>query len=45
MPQMTMWQSIVIITLFSIGVIVADELIHARRRRTRERERAGRPGH
>ena len=37
-PQMGLWESVVIVLLFSIGVIVADEIIHARRRRTREKE-------
>jgi hypothetical protein len=42
---MTLWQSVAIVVLFSIGVIVADELLHARRRRRREREQAAREGH
>jgi hypothetical protein len=42
---MTLWQSVVIVVLFSIGVIVADEVMHARRRRRREREQAAREGH
>ena len=45
MPQMTMWQSIVIVTLFSVGVIVADEIMHARRRRAKERQQGARQGH
>lgn len=45
MPQMTMWQSVVIVTLFSLAVIVADEIIHARRRRSKEREQGARQGH
>ncbi|HLK10355.1 MAG TPA: hypothetical protein VKW76_03145 [Candidatus Binatia bacterium] len=42
---MTLWESVTIVVLFSIGVIVADEVIHARRRRRREREQAAREGH
>ena len=42
---MTLWESIIICTLFSIAVIVMDEIIHARRRRRREREGAARVGH
>jgi hypothetical protein len=44
-PQMGLWESVVIVLVFSIGVIVVDEIIHARRRRAREREGAGRPPH
>jgi len=42
---MTLWTSIIIVTLFSIAVIVVDEIIHARRRKTREREGGVRVGH
>ena len=42
---MTLWKSIIIVTLFSIGVIVADEIIHARRRRAKERQQGARQGH
>jgi hypothetical protein len=42
---MGLWESVIIVTLFSIAVIVADEIIHARRRRNREREKAAREGH
>ncbi|MFN8545752.1 MAG: hypothetical protein U0807_16325 [Candidatus Binatia bacterium] len=42
---MGLWESVIIVTVFSIGVIVADEIIHARRRRARDRERAAREGH
>jgi hypothetical protein len=35
---MGLWESVVIVVLFSIGVIVMDEVIHARRRKRRERE-------
>ena len=42
---MGLWESVTIVTLFSIFVIVADEIIHARRRRRREREGAARIGH
>jgi chloramphenicol 3-O-phosphotransferase len=33
---MGLWESIIIVTVFSVGVIVIDEIIHARRRRRRE---------
>ena len=42
---MTIWESIIIVTLFSVAVIVIDEIIHARRRRKREREGVRVPGH
>ena len=29
---MGLWESVIIVTVFSIGVIVIDEFIHARRR-------------
>ena len=38
---MGLWEAVVIVVLFSIGVIVMDEIIHARRRKRREREGAG----
>ncbi len=38
---MTLWESVVIVVLFSVGVIVMDEIIHARRRKRREREGSG----
>ena len=37
---MGLWESIAIVVVFSIGVIVVDEIIHARRRKRREREGA-----
>ncbi|HZP40903.1 MAG TPA: hypothetical protein VFD84_05260 [Candidatus Binatia bacterium] len=42
-PQMGLWESIIIVILFSIGVIAMDEVIHARRRKAKEREGGGRP--
>ena len=42
---MGLWQSVIIITLFSIFVIVTDEWLHARRRKKRQREGAARVGH
>ncbi len=42
---MTLWESVIIVTVFSIAVIVMDEIIHARRRKRREREGAARVGH
>jgi hypothetical protein len=42
---MGLWQSVIIVTVFSIVVIVADEFIHARRRKRREREGAVRVSH
>jgi hypothetical protein len=38
---MGLWESVIIVVLFSIGVIVMDEVIHARRRKQREREGTG----
>jgi hypothetical protein len=42
---MGLWESIIIVVTFSIAVIAMDELIHARRRKRREREGAARTGH
>ena len=42
---MGLWESVTIVVVFSIGVIVMDEVIHARRRKRREREGAARVGH
>ncbi len=42
---MGLWESVIIVTVFSIAVIVMDEIIHARRRKKREREGAARVGH
>ena len=42
---MSLWESVVIVVLFSVGVIVMDEVIHARRRKRREREGAAKVGH
>ena len=42
---MTIWESIIIVTLFSVAVIVIDEIIHARRRKKREREGGVRVAH
>ena len=42
---MGLWESVAIVTVFSIAVIVADEIIHARRRRKREREGTRGAGH
>lgn len=42
---MGLWESVIIVSVFSVAVIVADEIMHARRRRARERERAAREGH
>jgi len=42
---MGLWESVIIVTVFSIAVIVIDEFLHARRRRKREREGAARTGH
>jgi hypothetical protein len=33
---MGLWESVAIVTVFSIVVIVADEIMHARRRKRRE---------
>ena len=42
---MGLWESVIIVTLFSIVVIVADEFIHAQRRKKRAREGAARVSH
>ena len=42
---MGLWQSVIIVSLFSVVVIVLDEIIHARRRKRREREGTARVGH
>jgi len=42
---MGLWESIAIVTVFSIAVIVIDEIIHARRRKRREGAGAARAGH
>jgi len=42
---MGLWESVIIVTVFSIVVIVADEFMHARRRKRREREGAVRVSH
>ena len=42
---MGLWESVIIVTVFSILVIVADEIIHARRRKQREREGVARLPH
>ena len=42
---MGLWDSVVIVLVFSVAVIVADEIFHARRRRRRERENATHEGH
>jgi hypothetical protein len=44
-PQMGLWESVIIVVAFSIFVVVADEYIHARRKRQHEREDAARRGH
>lgn len=43
-PQMTFWESVIIVLVFSIAVIIADELIHARRHKRKQQE-GGRPTH
>ena len=42
---MTLWESIITVTVFSIAVILIDEFIHARRRKKREREGTARVAH
>jgi hypothetical protein len=42
---MGLWDSIIIVSIFSVLVIAADEWMHARRRRRRQHERAVREGH
>jgi hypothetical protein len=41
---MTFWTSVIIVALFSVFVIVADEIMHARRRKRKEREGGARVG-
>ena len=41
---MGLWDSVIIVTLFSVFVIVADEIMHARRRKKKEREGGARIG-
>jgi hypothetical protein len=43
--MMGLWQSVITVVLFSIAVIVIDEVIHARRRKRREREGGARAPH
>ena len=42
LEKIGLWESIIIIVLFSAFVIVTDELLHARARKRRD---AGRQGH
>jgi len=42
---MGLWESVIIVSLFSVAVIVIDEIIHARRRKRREREGVTRVAH
>lgn len=42
---MGLWESVAIVTVFSIVVIVADEMMHARRRKRREERGEKFPGH
>lgn len=42
---MGLWESVIIVSIFSVAVIVVDEWIHARRRKRREREGGTRVGH
>jgi len=44
-PQMGLWESVIIVLVFSIGVIAMDEFIHARRRKAKEQQGGGRPTH
>jgi hypothetical protein len=42
---MGLWESVIIVTVFSIVVIAADEWMHARRRKRHEREGTARTTH
>ena len=42
---MGLWESVIIVGVFSVLVIVVDEWIHARRRKRRQQEGATRAGH
>jgi len=44
-PQLTMYESVVIVTVFSVLVIVADEVMHARRRKRKQAEGGSSRGH
>lgn len=41
LEKIGLWESVIIIVLFSAFVIVADELLHARKRKRTEAERRG----
>ena len=38
---MGLWESVIIVSVFSVAVIAIDEFMHARRRKRRERGGAG----
>ena len=42
---MTMWEAVIFVSIFSVIVIVADEWLHARRRKRREQQGGARVGH
>ena len=41
---MGLWESVIIVSVFSVVVIVADEWMHARRRRRKQQGHDARPG-
>jgi hypothetical protein len=42
---MGLWESVIIVSIFSVIVIVSDEWLHARRRKRKAKEGAARVGH
>ena len=39
--ELGLWSSITIVLLFSVAVVIMDEIIHARRRKTKGNDGAG----
>jgi hypothetical protein len=43
---MGLWESVIVVSIFSVFVIVADEWMHARRRKRKQQQQGGaRVGH
>ncbi len=45
MFEIGLWESVIIVSVFSVVVIVADEIIHARARKRRAAARSQQAGH
>jgi hypothetical protein len=45
MVEIGLWESVIIVSVFSVVVIVADEIIHARARKRRAAQRGQQAGH